>query len=385
MENPPLPLPVFGPVSGISAVEPDVPERGSSGIWRLDGDRLNCIAEFESGPGIVLVPSEQVVTMTVALPPMAGARRREALPFAIEDRIAEPLSEVHVALGAEVADGVYLVGVVRHNLMRQWIQHLDNAGLERASLVPDALALPVPGGDSWSVSLEGDRAMVRAPDSTGFALPRALLESAWQTAGEPACIAYGDPLPPLLHAAQTRLEGEPVEKRLLVPTLDLRQGAYAAPRARINPLWKRVAMVTALGVLAHGVIAAADTLALGRIASQRQAEVQALAASMQPGLAVGDDLSTTLADMTPDGDTGPGHFMPLLSLTANALTGLDRPVSWRAITFEGVGRTLTIEFDTSETPELQRVAQALTRAGLSVQPRPAAPGQTAGSFVVRAP
>ena len=385
MENPPLHLPVFGLVPRIAGPQPAGPERGSCGIWALDGDHFARIAEFESGPAIVLVPSEQVVTLTVALPPMAGVRRREALPFAIEDRIAEPLSEVHVALGAEVAAGVYLAGVVRHDLMRQWIDRLDSAGLEFASLVPDALALPVPGAGSWSVNLAGDRAIVRAADGTGFALSRELLEAAWHAAGEPACIAYGDPLSPLLHAAQTGLESEPVEKRLLVPSLDLRQGAYAVPRARINPLWKRVAMVTVLGVLAHGVIAAADTLALGHIAGQRQAEVAALAGSLRPGLTFDHDVSATLADMIPDGDAPPGQFVPLLSTAANALTRLDPRVNWRSINFEGAGRTLTIEFETAEAPDIQRVAQALTRAGLSAQPRSAGPGQTTGSLVVRAP
>lgn len=385
MENPPLHLPAFRLVPRIAASQPDGCERGSGGIWELDGDHLARIATFETGPAIVLVPSEQVVTLTVALPPMAGLRRREVLPFAIEDRIAEPLSEVHVALGAEVADGVYLAGVVRHDLMRQWIDRLDSAGLERASLVPDALALPLPGSGSWSVNLAGNRAIVRVADCTGFALPGELLESAWQAAGEPACIAYGDPLPPLLHAAQTRLENEPVEKRLLVPPLDLRQGAYAVPRARINPLWKRVAIVTVLGVLAHGLIAAADTLALGHIAAQRQAEVLALAGSLQPGLTFGHDPSTTLSDMVPEGDDAPGQFVPLLSAVANALSRLDPRVSWRSINFEGAGRTLTIEFETAEALDLQRASQALTRAGLSAQPRMAGPGQTTGSLVVRTP
>ena len=383
MENPHQPLSVFG--LGIPAPDADLSEQGSSGIWELANGRLTQIVAVDRKQTIVLILSEQVLTLTVQLPPMSASRRREALPFAIEDRIAEPLSEVHVALGAEVGEGVFLAGVVRHELMQQWLEQLDKARLERASLVPDALALPVPGADSWSVDVTGNRAIVRAGDGTGFALPRALLEAAWRAAGEPACIDYGAPSPPLLHAAQTRLESEPVERRLLTPALDLRQGAYAAPRERINPLWKRVAAVTAVGLLAHGAIAAADTLALANIAAQRQAEVQSLAGSLQPRPAMGGDASAELTDMLPEGDAAPGPFLPLLWQTANALTGLDRPTSWRSIDFESNGRTLTIEFDTNQTAELQRLAAALNRAGLNAQPRPAGPGQATGSLVVRAP
>ncbi len=382
MENPPY---LLADIAPDAADEP----RTASGIWSLDGDRLVCVESFAEGPAVVLVRSEHVLTLAAVLPPLANAvRRREALPFAIEDQIAEPLDQVHIALGSEVDDKTWLAGVVRHDLMRQWLIRLNEAGLERASLVPDALSLPVPGAGSWSVDLAGERAMIRAADATGFALPLAMLEAAWRSAGEPACIAYGEPLPPALHAAQAELEPEPLAKRLLTPALDLRQGPYALPRRRINPLWRRIAMITAAGALAHGAIAAADTLALRHIAAQRDAEVRALAASAQPSLVIGNDLSATLADLTPDSAaSGPSQFLALLSRSGAAVAGLQRPVSWRSLAYDRGAGTLTLAVEAEDIASLQAVAQALTRAGLTAQPGAASvdQGRAKGSFAVQLP
>lgn len=381
MENPALPLPLAGEDSPVFS-------RTSSGVWSLEDDRLASIAEFDDGPVVVLVRCEHVLVLTVALPPMpSAARRRAALPFAVEERIADPLEEVHVALGAQVAPGVWLAGVVRHDLMRRWVMRLEDAGIERASIVPDALSLPVPGSDSWSVDLAGERAMVRASDGTGFALPLPLLTPAWKAAGEPACIAYGDSLPPPMQAARTALEAEPLANRLMLPALDLRQGSYALPPRRIDPLWKRVAGVAALGALAHAFILVADTLALYDIASDREAEVRAMAASVQPSLVLGPDIGSALADMAPDGATGgPSQFLSLLVRTGAALGGLPRPVSWRSISFDRTAATLNIEVEADDIGGLQQVADGLTRSGLSAQQGAASIdlGRAVGSFAIRA-
>ena len=362
-------------------------QRTSSGIWSLDGDRLVSVEDFADGPAVVLIRSEHVLMLAVDLPPIAStARRLAALPFALEDRIADPLGEVHIALGGELAPNRWLAGVVRHDLMRQWLLRLAEAGLEHASLVPDALALPVPGAGSWSVDLAGERAMVRAPDGTGFAMPLALLVPAWQAAGSPQTIAYGDPLPPQMQGPRAGLDIQPLASRLLAPALDLRQGRYAAPRRKADPLWRRMALVAAIGALAHGAIAAADTLALSRIADKREAEVRAYASTAQPSLVIGSDLGTTLADMTPDAASGaPSQFLTLLTRTGAALASVQPAAGWRSVAYDRSAGALTIVVESGDIAGLQQVAQALAKAGLTVEPGAASTdqGRAVGSFAVR--
>lgn len=385
MENLPRQLPAD---EAIPAEDFAALQRTSSGIWSLEGDRLVSVEDFADGPAVILIRSEHVLMLAVDLPPIGStARRLAALPFAVEDRIADPLDEVHVALGDELAPNRWLAGVVRHDLMRQWLLRLAEAGLEHASLVPDALALPVPGAGSWSVDLAGERAMVRAPDGTGFAMPLALLVPAWQAAGSPETIAYGDPLPPQMQGPQAGLEIQPLASRLLAPALDLRQGRYAAPRRKADPLWKRMALVAAIGALAHGAIAAADTLALTRIADQRDAEVRAYATTAQPYLVIGSDLGATLADMTPDAASGaPSQFLTLLTRTGAALASVQPAAGWRSVAYDRSAGALTIVVESGDIAGLQQVAQALAKAGLTVEPGAASTdqGRAVGSFAVRA-
>lgn len=382
MENPPTPsasarfpdeIPHFSPIDNLT----DGPAIAASGIWAIDGDHLVCVEPFSDGPAVVLVPCEHVLILTVELPPMAStARRRAALPFAIEDRIGDPLESVHVALGAELSPNIWLAGIVRHDMMLRWAALLTQPGMEAASLVPDALSLPVPGIGGWSVDLAGTRAMVRLADGTASAMPLALLGAAWKAAGEPECVAYGDPLPPGMHGAPATIEPQPLAARLLQPALDLRQGQYAAPRRRVDAIWKRVAMVAALGAAAHGAIALADTLALRQNASAREAEVRALAATLQPGLVIGPDIGSALAEQGADAAPGtPSPFLALLTRSGVALATLQRPVVWRSVQFDRNLGTLTIAVEASDIAELQAATQALTGAGLKAQPGAASTDQ----------
>ena len=88
--------------AGSSAMgAPDLEAPRADGVWTLAGDRL--IIVDASGPATILVPTEQVRLLAVDLPLANHAKRLAALPFAIEDKIAEPLENVHIALGKELS------------------------------------------------------------------------------------------------------------------------------------------------------------------------------------------------------------------------------------------------------------------------------------------
>lgn len=361
------------------------PGGGPAGIWAMDDASLVPIETFDAGPAIVLVLTEAVLLLAADLP-LAGARARvQALPFAIEDRIAQPLAEVHVALGEELAPQRHLAGVVAHARMAGWVERLAEAGLAHAAIVPDALMLPVPDAGFWAVDRVGERVRVRIEDGTGFALPFDHLAHAWAAAGRPRCLSYGEPLPDLFGATATRPGGTALAERLAAPALDLRGGAYGRPRRALAPLWRRVAAVAAIGVLAHGAIAAADTAALHHIASRHDAATRALIQAAAPAAALGDDLSAGVADLLPESGTGPSSFLPLLVRVAGALKQLGPAASLRSIAFDGAAGTLAIQVEAADIAGLQRVGTALNAQGLAAESGAASQdqGKAVGSFLIR--
>lgn len=334
----------------------------AGGVWTLAGDRL--IIADRGGPATALVPAESVRLLAVDLPLATAAKRLAALPFAVEDRIAEPLDQVHLALGAELEPRRYLVAVVAHATMQAWVEVAEAAGLAHAALVPDALALPRPG-EGWVVERAGGRALVRAADGTGFAAPVALLPAAWEAAGRPALAAEGEALPDPLAAAATPAALAPVAERLLLPAIDLRQGRYARRRRPLPRIARRVATVLALGVAAHVVIAGADVLMLRAIAERRADDTRVLLAQKAPGVPFGEDLRTTVADLLPAGAPPAGPFGPALARLGSALAPLGGTTMARSLTFEN--GQLMLDLDAAEPGLAARVRAALT--GGSVEAR----------------
>lgn len=335
---------------------PDASEPLAAGVWTLAGGRL-IIAE-RGGPATILVPTEQVRLLAVDLPLANRARRLEALPFAIEDQIAEPVESVHLALGAEIAPKRYLVGVVRHEVMAAWVEAAGEAGLSQAAMVPDALALPRPATGEWAVDLAAERAVVRAGDGTGFAIPPAMLQPAWQAAGRPAVLSYGASLPAEMMADGSTLAPGALAERLLAPALDLRQGRYARRRAALPNVWRRLGWIVALGAAAHVVIATADTVMLRTIADRREADTRALAAMAAPGANLGGDLAASVADLLPAGRSAPPDaFLPLLTRISGALGPLSGAISVRAIQYQA--NALTLDLDGTEPGLVGRIDAAL--------------------------
>jgi general secretion pathway protein L len=340
---------------------PDPSVARASGVWTLAGNAL--IIASPEGPATLLVPTESVRLLTVDLPLNSRAKRLEALPYAIEDQIAEPLEAVHIALGAEISPKRYLVGVVRHEVMEAWTARTDEAGLGHAAMVPDALALPRPAEGAWSVDLSANRAVVRSGDGTGFAAPATMLRPAWESAGNPPATAYGAPLPADMMMGQGVLDPTPLATRLLAPALDLRQGRYAR-RSTVSNVWRRVAWVVAIGAAAHALIALADTMMLRTIADRRAEETRQLVALAAPGTNLSGDVAATVANMLPQGGGGgPQVFVPLASRVFAALSGAGS-VNAQAMDFQA--GTLTLDF-AAEPGLAARIRTALANGRVNAQ------------------
>jgi len=83
---------------------------------------------------IVLVPATRVLSTVVDMPVKGGARLRAALPFALEEQLAEDVDELHFASGERRDNGLLPVAVVARAQMQAWLDRLREAGI-----VPDRL------------------------------------------------------------------------------------------------------------------------------------------------------------------------------------------------------------------------------------------------------
>jgi len=93
-------------------------------------------SDVRDRPVIVLVPASEVSTLTVELP-ARGARLRAALPFALEEQVADEIENLHFASGKRLASGRLPVAVVARDKMAEWLGRLNDAGIVPAQLIPE--------------------------------------------------------------------------------------------------------------------------------------------------------------------------------------------------------------------------------------------------------
>src|SRR5690606_36001790 len=111
--------------------------RGSAGSsWRR-GDAVPAEAQVA-----VVVPAETVALHRPRMPTRRAAELRQAVPFALEERLAEPVEQLHFALGRRDGEEIDVAVVARRD-MHGWLRRLDAAPLPQAdALYADAQLLP---------------------------------------------------------------------------------------------------------------------------------------------------------------------------------------------------------------------------------------------------
>jgi general secretion pathway protein L len=344
--------------------------------------------------GLALVPTEHVLLVALHLPLASARRRREALPFAMEEFVSEPLETLHFVLGEAVGQQRYLAAATSQETMRTWLSALAEQGVTGAALVPDVITVPVPEEGHWTVLCEGERALVRTADGGGFATRLERLPSFWAHAGRPGIRAPHDAALPADLPVE-RMSLAPIDlapgKR---PPIDLRQGAFAQWRAApapghsaqgtartlISGHWRRVAFLTAAGLAAHGAIAAADTLALTSIARQTKAETEDLIAMARPGAYLGGDLVDTAASLLPETEQRPAPFLPLLASATRAMGSNGAAIRFESLDWSDADQSLRVRLHLPDAATLDSLRARLRTQGLGVDAK--LPVRTAEGYLV---
>ncbi|MGF6694725.1 MULTISPECIES: type II secretion system protein GspL [Pseudomonas] len=96
-------------------------------------------------PWRLILPVEAVTCCAVRLPTQKGRWLRQALPFAVEELLAEDVESFHLALGGALADGRHRVFAVRRSWLAGWLELAGKLGPRPAAIQIDADLLPEQG------------------------------------------------------------------------------------------------------------------------------------------------------------------------------------------------------------------------------------------------
>lgn len=347
-------------------------------------------------PVIVLVPATEALTTTVEIPIRSGPRLRAALPFALEESLADDVETLHFASGPRRESGKLPVAVAARGRMDEWLASLEDVGISPVRLIPENYGLArIPG--TLSVLIDGDRVMFNDGADTEFVMQGVRPSDTLVAAGllsdrsaddpndnEPAghLVAYCEAedevrlshdwiaLRQELHSVDVNLLPDGVLPRLAVTVasgsgVNLLQGRYGVKtdfRAQFRP-WRNAAVLL-LGLLIVGLVAkGVDLYRLTKEEASLQAQFQEEYRQIRPGdtREVLDPLNAVRSIKQGLGAaTGPQVFLPSLRQLGEAMA---ENSSARIETISYRAGVVDVRITSPDVATLDRIQKSVSASG----------------------
>lgn len=122
----------------------------------------------------VLVPGADVLLAQVELPAMKAQRLARAVPYALEEQLAEDVDALHVAIGQQDKQGRVSNAVVSRSRLEAWLEQLKAVGLHADVMTPEMFGVhwqqhDVAEQGHWSMLIDAERGLLRTGAQTGLA------------------------------------------------------------------------------------------------------------------------------------------------------------------------------------------------------------------------
>ncbi|GEM_PF-2736268 len=154
--------------------------------WSIVDENNNLIKNQEIVKGsdiYVFVPGSDVFLTEVKLPKLSQSQLIKAIPYALEEYLAEDIADLHFAIGGNAKDNIFSLAVVSRKKMDEWKSRLNIFFKSQSpylkTLVPVTLALPWKP-EQWTVFIDDNKALVRTGWQSGFGVE---LNELWITLG----------------------------------------------------------------------------------------------------------------------------------------------------------------------------------------------------------
>ena len=282
-------------------------DRGSLVSDPAAGTLAEASAAVEGRRSTLVVPGNDVLLAEALVPGGSQARALQAIPFALEEQLADDIEKLHFALGSKDRDDNYPVAIIDRSTMDTISEQCQEAGLRPTSIVPETLALPMLEAIdfdevSWTALLDEDQAVIRLNGYKGFATDTSvasfMLEGAKGDLADDASplltIHTTDPETNLVVPGGVDTDLRDCESRLALyaeglasePNINLLQGSYN-PKTQFDKTWKPWRWTAALAAVLVGTLFASkwfDYRALKAEESYIDGEIATAFESALPGV-----------------------------------------------------------------------------------------------------
>src|SRR5215831_9855926 len=167
---------------------------GDSARWMVCNDDGNVVVNATSGElehaaplavgrrVAVIVPSSEVLFTESEAPAKSAAKLAQVIPYALEERVADEIENLHFAIGnRDPGTGRVPVLVVARARIDGWLAELRAAGIAPQAIYPEAGLLPAMPGQIIAL-LENDTLTLRPAEGLPLVMPALSIQDAFEMA-----------------------------------------------------------------------------------------------------------------------------------------------------------------------------------------------------------
>jgi len=148
----------------------------------LSGELAQAVPLATGRRVVVIVPASDVLALDTEAPARSAAKLAQVIPFALEERVADEVENLHFALGERVAQtGRVSVMVVARERIDGWLAELRAAGLNPQAIYSEASLVPSMPGQLIAL-IDNDTLTLRAAEGPPLVMPVLALEDAFEMA-----------------------------------------------------------------------------------------------------------------------------------------------------------------------------------------------------------
>ncbi len=334
----------------------------------------------------LLLGGEQILLTHARIPSKQQRQIIQAVPYAVEEQLADDIDDCHFALGKRGADNLLEVVVVNRNWFAQVLDALREIDLEPAFVGIDFKMIP--RGTGTNVLIDGMRAHILTEKSSGLttdikhlAMTLALMEEADQESieihvhpeeREAVSLAISEIEAnegTTLTIHETDLKGfEEICRNLDLDSVNLLQGEFKvqAKKSSKSGGWKPVAVLAASVFFAHVLLTLGQAIFLDMQTDRYTEEAMALYKEVFPtDRNVRDIRRRWAAHLRGGGSTNDKSFMSLFGEAAANIPGSNLTV--QNINYNESRGDLILQLVAPRSEQLVLFAESLNRVGLQAE------------------
>ena len=118
---------------------------------------------------IVLIANSDILLTRTTIPPGSRKLALKAIPYTLEENLAQDVELMHFAVGRKREDGTVTAAVVEDAIMADWLAQFDDLGIVPDYVAPAVLSLPY-DGSSCSMLVDEGNSLIRWGPQQGMAI-----------------------------------------------------------------------------------------------------------------------------------------------------------------------------------------------------------------------